>query len=143
MKINNRYNFDISFVENFYTGKNGTKTQYVITTDFNGDNIPRDIYFQESAHPEFGNRYFGLYRRPIDNSLRICNADQVEDMKFTMILCDGEYYYSSYRHDFVSTKCGSIDGGSAYVKIVGQPETHEFKIVDGKFARITPARKNG
>jgi len=66
-----------------YEKKDGVKIKYVVTTDLRNSDMPADVFYRETPHPEFGNRYFGLFNSP--NGLMITDADIVEDFEFGMI----------------------------------------------------------
>ena len=91
-----------------------------------------DIFYRETPHPEFGNKYFGLYQDPIQNHMMITNADKIEGVEFAMIKDrDDKYWYSSHRHDCLFIDGGMIDGGRAYVRTNGC-ETTLFKVENGE-----------
>ena len=56
--------------------------KYVCTTELKAYDIPMDVFYRPTPHPVYGNRYFGLYRDHISNSVFICNADTVESPEF-------------------------------------------------------------
>jgi hypothetical protein len=112
---------DINNVTAFYSVKDGVPVTYVCTTEFRRSDSPVDIFYRETAHPEFGNRYFGLgYDYDADNYV-IFNADKVEDLTFGMVEDDdGNLQYSQFRHDYKSFKNGNmIDGGREYIRSSG------------------------
>ena len=90
-----------------------------------------DVFYRETPHPEFGNRYFGLFVSLSHNC--IVNADKVEDLTFTCIEGPKGYVYSSHVHDFVSGTGGSVDGGRDYTRLVGNPTTVVMTVKDGIF----------
>lgn len=118
----------IQQAEKVYSEKDGVPVKHVCSTEFN-DAIA-DIFYRETPHPKFGNRYFALYFR--DDKLYVANADQVEDLTFGMVENDeGDLEYSQSRHDYKSFKNGKmIDGGRAYVRSSG--EVKIFVVRDGK-----------
>lgn len=105
-----------------YSEKDGVPIKYVCTTDLSETDTPVDIFYRESAHPEFGNHYFGLYFRSLDQNTMICNADKVEQLNFGMVYNDdGDLEYSQSRHDYKSFKNGNmIDGGRDYIRSSGK-----------------------
>lgn len=139
-EVNTRPNLNVKKAEKLYSEKDGVPVKYVCTTDLNGENFSYDIFYREIPHPEFGNRYFALYRSPYSNGLYIRNADSVENLKFEMVQNKdtGKWEYSHDRHDFYTVGDVSIDGGRAYLKLVGNldVEIKTFKVKDGKFVEL-------
>lgn len=139
MKIRHYSIFDTKAVEDLYTKKDGVPVTYVCTTGRENDTYARDIFYRETPHPKFGNKYFCLYRNPNPESkgtLLIGSADWVEDLKFDMIKSEGWYFYSSHRWDMVNTAVGFIDGGRAYTRLgfsVITPRVETFVVRSGKF----------
>ena len=131
MNINHEPLFDTAKVEAHYTEKDGVDVQYVCTTDLNASDVPVDVYYRETPHPQFGNRYFGLYYDTIRDHLMICNADKVEELEFGMIEVDGKYYYSQSHHDYKVIEGKMIDGGRAYIRSSGGAVSMRVKA--GKF----------
>ena len=72
--------FDTKKAISFYENKDGVPIKYVCTTDLLASDLPVDIFYRKTPHPEFGNRYFGLYKNPYADDARvmITNADAVE-----------------------------------------------------------------
>ena len=60
MNIQHSPLFNIKKAEELYTEKDGVEVKYVCTTDLRNSDIPADIFYRETPHPEFGNYYFGL-----------------------------------------------------------------------------------
>ena len=120
--MNIRHNpiFDTKFVEDVYSKKDGVPIKYVCTSAPNRSaTYAVDIFYRETPHPEFGNRYFGLYMNSYDNDahVMITNADNIEELDFEMIEVDGSYHYSQHRHDYRGVGNGiAIDGGRDYYK---------------------------
>jgi len=77
-----------------------------------------DIFFRETPHPEFGNRYFGIYYHPMSVNLVVTNADRIESVEFGLIEDDaGDLQYSAHRHDYKLFENGNmIDGGRTHIK---------------------------
>mgnify|MGYP006919742451 FL=1 len=118
-----------------YEAKDGVPIKYVCTTDLSRSDVPTDIFYRDSPHPEFGNRYFGLYHHPIDRHLLITNADMVEGFEFGMIKdSDNNWYYSSSHHDCIFIEDKMIDGGRQYIRSTGLDGV--FKIVNGEFVNV-------
>ena len=118
MQIHHSPLFDIEKVTEHYTEKDGVPVQYVCTTDLKASDVPVDVYYRETPHPEFGNRYFGLYQDYHSGHMMITNADIVEELEFGMVVGpDKRYYYSQSHHDYKVLDNGQvIDGGRAYVR---------------------------
>ena len=125
--------FNIEEVEKIYTEKDGVEVKYVCTTDLRASDVPVDVFYRATPHPEFGNRYFGIYHDHFRGHTMITNADIVEDLEFGMILVDGKYYYSQSHHDYKVVEGKMIDGGRQYIRSSGS--TDVFKIQDGEFVQ--------
>ena len=123
--------FDVNKVAEFYSKKDGVDVKYVCTSDLNASDVPVDVFYRETPHPEFGNRYFGLYYDNIRDHMMITNADVIEDYEFGMIQdSKGQWYYSSSHHDCIMIEGKMIDGGRVYTRGNG---FEMFKVKDGKF----------
>ena len=131
MKIEHEPLFDTAKAEELYSIKDGVDVRYVCTTDLQQSDRPMDIFYRATPHPEFGNRYFGLYWSKAHTSLMITNADIVESLEFGMIEQDGKYYYSQSHHDYKVVGDKMIDGGRQYIKSSGG--TVVMRIINGKF----------
>ena len=132
MNINHEPLFDIEKVEKIYTEKDGVEVKYVCTTDLNASDVPVDVFYRATPHPQFGNRYFGIYHCHIRDCTMITNADIVESFEFGMIEQDGKYYYSQSHHDYKVLDNGKmIDGGRAYIRSSGCDAV--MRIINGKF----------
>ena len=109
---------DIDRVVEHYSQKDGVPIKYVLTTEVKLNNTPCDIFFRDTPHPEFGNRYFGLRRDIVHGDIYIFGADSIEGAQVAMVEdSKGDLYYSAYRHDYKTLDNGNIiDGGRAYVK---------------------------
>lgn len=105
--------------EQLYSEKDRVPVTYVCTTELSNGYIG-DIFYRDTPHPKFGNKYFALFFR--DDKLYIANADQVEDLTFGVVENDeGNLEYSQYRHDYKSFKNGNmIDGGRDYIRSSGK-----------------------
>jgi|TARA_B110000977_G_C10966909_1_gene450793 hypothetical protein len=118
-----------------YSKRDGVPIKYVCTTDLNVSDIPADIYYRETPHPEFGNRYFGVYYDPRTKNAMITSADVVEEHEFGMIKsANNEWYYSSSHHDCIFIEDKMIDGGRQYIRSTGLDGV--FKIVNGEFVNV-------
>jgi hypothetical protein len=137
MNINHRPILDTKRVCELYSAKDGVPVKYVCTSAPNKHaDYAADIFYRETPHPDFGNRYFALYRNPSfssDVEIMITNADMIEDFEFGMVVGDdGMTYYSQHRHDFCSFENGNmIDGGRSYSRSSGV--VTYYKVVNGEF----------
>ena len=133
MNIEHEPNFDVGLITEHYSKKDGVPVKYVCTTDLNASDVPVDVYYRETPHPQFGNKYFGLYHDHVRGHLMITNADVVESFEFGMIEQDGKYYYSQSHHDYKTLDNGKmIDGGRVYIK-TGQGCDVVMRVIKGKF----------
>jgi hypothetical protein len=123
--------FDTAKVEQIYSEKDGVDVKYVCTTDLRASDVPVDVFYRATPHPQFGNRYFGLYWDHVRDCTMITNADVVESLNFGMIEVDGKYYYSQSHHDYKVVGDKMIDGGRIYVKSSGG--TTMMRVINGKF----------
>ena len=134
MNIQHEPRVDTAKVEELYGRKDGCEIRYVCTSDLNASDVPCDIFYRAEPHPDFGNRYFGLYWDSIRDCMMITNADIVESFEFGMIEDDGKYYYSQSHHDYKVVGDKMIDGGRAYIRSSGG--TTNMRITDGKFYAV-------
>lgn len=134
MKILHNPVFNKDLVIKHYSEKDGVDIKYVCSTELSTDNLVVDIFYRDTPHPEFGNRYFGLYNSLYDG-IMITNADSVEDYEFGMIGNDEMgWVYSQSRHDYRPHGSGAIDGGRAYVRRTGLGMPFKMmKVKDGEF----------
>ena len=118
----------IEQVEKVYSEKDGVVVKHVCSTEF-GD-LLTDIFYRETPHPKFNNKYFAIYFR--GDKLYIANADEVENLTFGMVENDdGQLEYSQSRHDYKSFKNGNmIDGGRDYIRSSG--DVRVFVVRDGQ-----------
>ena len=131
MKINHEPLFDTAKVEETYGRKDGCEIRYVCTSDLNASDVPCDIFYRAEPHPDYGNRYFGLYWDSIRDCMMITNADVIESLEFGMIKVDGKYYYSQSHHDYKTVGDKMIDGGRAYIR--SSSGATVMRIKNGKF----------
>lgn len=126
MDIKHEPIFKTQQLEKLYSDKDGVPVKYVCTTEFQDISLA-DIFYRETPHPEFGNKYFALYMRGKD--LMITNADSVESLWFGLVENDDKCLeYSSHRHDFKKFNNGNmIDGGRAYIKSSGCVQTYVIR----------------
>jgi hypothetical protein len=134
MNIQHESLFDTAKVEELYTQKDGVDVTYVCTTDLSASDVPMDIFYRATPHPEFGNRYFGLYRDRVRDNLMITDADIIESFEFGMIEVDGKYYYSQSHHDYKVVEGKMIDGGRAYIRSSGGAIS--MRVKNGKFYAV-------
>ena len=138
MNIKHHPLFDTARVEKLYSEKDGVTVKYICTSAIGSEAQAMDIFYRETPHPEFGNRYFGLYRNQhfaSDGTVMITNADKIEEAEFGMIEGTEGWEYSQHRHDFRSVGDCAVDGGRSYFRRVGDLSvpTKYMKIVDGEF----------
>jgi len=133
MDINHQPLFQTDKIVSHYTEKDGVPVKYVCTTDLKASDVPVDVFYRATPHPEFGNRYFGLYHDHYRDCVMITNADVVETFEFGMIENDtGELEYSQSHHDYKLFENGNmIDGGRQYIR--SSRSCKVYKIVDGEF----------
>jgi len=128
--------FDSEKIISHYTEKDGIEITYVCTSALGHEEFAMDIFYRETPHPKFGNRYFGLYRNPVTGLLMITSADKIEEVSFGMIRDDnGDLHYSAHRHDYRVIDNKMVDGGRAYVRTDSHVEY--YKIKDGIFLETT------
>ena len=131
MNIQHDPKFDTEKVIKIYEEKDGVDIRYVCTTDIIASDVPVDIFYRSTPHPQFGNRYFGLYHDHVRGHTMITNADAVESLEFGMIKVDGKYYYSQSHHDYKVVGDKMIDGGRLYIKT--NSNTVVMRVINGKF----------
>lgn len=136
-QISHRPILDHERVVEVYSKRDGVPITYVCTTELRGDNQPWDVFFRETPHPDFGNRYFGiLLTGPASRAVISC-ADNIEAEFFGMVEWNGIYHYSRYRHDYFTVGAGCmIDGGRAYVRSSG--DVTMFRVIDGELVPKVP-----
>jgi len=132
MIINHEPLFDRDKIIEHYTEQDGVPVSYVCTSDLRASDCPVDVYYRDTPHPEFGNRYFGLYYNTLRDHMMICNADLVEELEFGMVNDGSVWHYSQSHHDYKSFPNGAmIDGGRAYIR--SSSDVIVMRVVDGKF----------
>jgi hypothetical protein len=126
--------FDTETICKHYSEKDGVEVMYVCTTDLNASDVPVDVFYRSTPHPEFGNRYFGLYYDTVRDHMMITNADMVETFEFGMVENDnGELEYSQSHHDYKTFENGKmIDGGRVYIRTTKGCDI-VYRIQDGEF----------
>jgi hypothetical protein len=92
-----------------------------------------DIFYRDTPHPRFGNRYFGLLI-DLHGSIVITGADNIEGQYVHTITDDeGREHYSRHRHDFVDLPNGLfIDGGRQYVRTNPNTNIKTYVVTDGQ-----------
>jgi hypothetical protein len=129
--------FDTLKIEDHYSKKDRVPVKYVCTSAPNEyGTYAADIFYRETPHPEFGNRYFGLYLNH-NNQIMITNADMIEDLEFTCIEdSKGNLHYSAHRHDYkVLDNENMIDGGRSYVK-TNTDKLFFKRVLNGEFQDV-------
>ena len=143
MNIKHHPIFDTVHVEKLYSEKDQVPVKYVCTSAPNEHaTYAADIFYRETPHPEFGNRYFGLYRNPSfssDGTVMITNCDGIETLEFGMVEGPDGWEYSQHRHDYRQVGAVAIDGGRSYVKRVGDLSVpfKVMKVAKGQFAEVS------
>lgn len=129
--------FDTKKVEKIYSEKDGVPVKYVCTSATNEHaDFACDVFYRETPHPKFGNRYFGLFYSG-NGTLLIGNADPIEKLDFAMIEdSSGNLHYSAHRHDYKAVEDKMVDGGRSYVRTNGC-ETVSYKVKDGEFINVS------
>lgn len=132
-KIKHNPLFDVEKVTAHYSEKDGVPVQYVCTTDLRASDVPVDVYYRETPHPQFGNRYFGIYHDHFRGHMMITNADIVESFEFGLVLGDDQMlHYSESHHEYKMFENGNmIDGGRQYIRSSGLAKVYTIK--DGEF----------
>ena len=148
MNSHHRPLFNTQTVCEIYSQKDGVPVTYVCTTALGDGTQAVDVFYRETPHPEFGNRYFGLYNANnyggVRGGLMICNADQIEDLTFEMVEANEQWHYSQHRHDFYTVDDVTIDGGRAYLRLMGNINAPRatMRVWDGEFVMV-PQFKEG
>jgi len=138
MNIRHNPKLDVQKAAQLYSEKDGVLVKYICTSSISKfGSTAADIFFRETPHPEFGNRYFGLYHDS-QGRLMITNADRIEDLDFDMAEVNDELHYSQHRHDFRGVGNGvAIDGGRDYFRVsFTDPDSFKrktLKVKDGDF----------
>lgn len=135
MNIKHEPLFDVTKIVEIYSKKDGVPVIYVGTTDLKYSDTPMDIFYRETPHPDFGNKYFGIFVHPITRQTMITDADYIEELDFALCENDaGQLEYSQSHHDYKSFNNGnSIDGGREYARGWGY---NFFKVKDGEFVAV-------
>lgn len=144
MNIKHNPILNVEKISAIYSEKDGVPVKYVCTSAPNRSaTYAADIFYRDTPHPDFGNRYFALYQNLYsDNAeIMITNADPIEGLTFEMIEVNGEFHYSQHRHDFRSVGNGiAIDGGRDYYRAAFSDRDayvscarKQLKVKDGEF----------
>jgi hypothetical protein len=125
--------FDTKKVCELFSEKDRVPITYVCTSALGHEAQAMDIFYRDTPHPAFGNRYFGLYH---NGNLMIANADKIEQAEFGLVEDDdGDLQYSAHRHDYKKFENGNmIDGGRAYIKSSKCP-IHMHVVRDGEMVQ--------
>jgi len=116
-----------------YSKKDGVEVKYVCTSALGGEAQAMDIFYRETPHPEFGNRYFGMFI-DLQDRVMITNADRIDGAEFAMIEdSEGNLHYSAHRHDYKEVDGKMVDGGRAYIRSSG--DVVLYKIRDGEIVK--------
>jgi len=129
---------DIKAIAEFYSEKDGVTVTYVCTSAPNKQaSYAADIFYRSTPHPEYGNRYFGIYEN-LQRQVMITNVDGIEDLDFSMIEGASGWEYSQHRWDYRTVGACAIDGGRAYTKLVGDVHVpvKTMKVKNGLFEEV-------
>ena len=133
--IKHRPLFDTDKVVKHYTEKDKVPIKYVCTSAVSEHaEFAADVFYRDTPHPQFGNKYFALYHNVYsDNAtIMITNADRIEDFDFYCVKYDGQLHYSQHRHDYQAFPNKTmIDGGRSYARHGGHVVL--LKVKDGEF----------
>lgn len=134
MNIKHQPLFNTEEVCKTYSEKDGVDVKYVCTTDLVASDVPVDVFYRSTPHPQFGNHYFGLYYDHVRDATMITNADIVESFGIGMVENDdGELEYSQSHHDYKRFENGNmIDGGRVYIRT--NKDAYIYRVKDGEFS---------
>jgi len=125
--------FKTDAVAEHYSKKDGVTVKYVCTSALAGEARAMDIFYRDTPHPEFGNRYFGMFIDQQDRVM-ITNADIIDGAEFAMIEdSKGNLHYSAHRHDYKEVDDKMVDGGRAYIRSSG--DVLLYKVRDGEIVK--------
>jgi hypothetical protein len=129
--------FDTNKICKHYSEKDGVPVKYVCTSALGHEAQAMDIFYRDTPHPEFGNRYMGLYYHPMSGDLMITNADRIESVEFGLVEDDtGDLQYSAHRHDYKKFENGNmIDGGRAYIRCAANEVKH-YVVRNGEMVEV-------
>jgi len=136
--------FNTDEIAEHYSKQDGVEIKYVCTSALGSEESAMDIFYRETPHPTFGNRYFGIFPKGDFSGnnaavTMITNADAIEGQTFAMIEDPyGNLIYSQHRHDLrVGKDMHFVDGGRAYVRTGGELpyEVFAYKVKDGELVR--------
>ena len=136
-RINHHPYFNTEYIENVYTEKDGVPVRYVCTSALGGEEFAGDIFYRETPHPDFGNRYFQIYINQHDYMM-LRSADKIEELEFDMVEGNNGWEYSQHRHHYLQVGSIAIDGGRAYTRLVGDANRpiKTFKVKNGAFVEL-------
>jgi hypothetical protein len=125
---------DVDRIIKLYSDKDQVPIRYVCSSSIRERGPIYDIYYRmdNSPHPEFGNRYFGLIF--VKGHPYIINADNIENLTFNVV----NGIYSRNEHDMVDTGVGAaLDGGRDYLRLVGniKCQVDTYTIKNGEFVK--------
>jgi hypothetical protein len=135
--------FDTDKICKIYSEKDGVPIKYVCTSALGDEAQAMDIFYRDTPHPKFGNKYFGIYRQVpphfdtnLSGKIMITNADRIEQAEFGLVEDDdGNLQYSAHRHDYKQFENGNmIDGGRSYIKSSGCP-VYMHVVRDGEMVK--------
>lgn len=116
-----------------YSKKDGVAVKYVCTSALGDEAQAMDIFYRDTPHPEFGNRYFGMFI-DLQDRVMITDADRIDGAEFAMIKDNsGNLHYSAHRHDYKEVDGKMVDGGRAYIRSSG--DVVLYKVRDGELVK--------
>ena len=133
LNIKHKPIFKTDAIAEHYSKKDGVTVKYVCTSALGGEARAMDIFYRDTPHPEFGNRYFGMFIDQQDRVM-ITNADIIDGAEFAMIEdSEGNLHYSAHRHDYKEVDGKMVDGGRAYIRSSG--DVLLYKVRDGEIVK--------
>lgn len=134
MKIIHKPRFKVDVIIKLFSERDGVPIQYVCSSECSRDNEVEDIFYRETPHPKFGNRYVSII--DIHDEFYVRNADAIENKIFGCVENDeGDLEYSECRWNYKKFTNGNmIDGGRAYIKSNGK--VHFYKVKDGVLREV-------
>jgi hypothetical protein len=142
MNIKHHPHFNTMIISKHYSQKDDVPLTYVCTSAPNKNaDYAADIFYRDTPHPDYGNRYLGVYRNG-ENQVMIMNCDTIEDLTFSMIEGTDGWEYSQHRHDYRQVGDYAIDGGRAYPRLISSTSTitvleiKRMKVKNGVFEEV-------
>lgn len=113
-----------------YKATEGVDIIYVCTTDLVVGNVPVDVFYRDTPHPDFKNHYFGVY--PEGTQVKVCNADMITNLHFGVVENDeGALEYSRSLAETKSFANGNQIGGGR-IRIQCNAPCDIYKVHEGR-----------